>query len=143
MSMNSYNAAFFGLFENVFKLLKEEYGESRALDLFTALMEKGLSKSYGSDFKKGEAKEFGRLVAERDRLVGLHVEFPEISASQLVYQFHDDPFPNLKGSVDSNKLDRCYMNFKVQYILGPEWDYKTTKHLWNGDAYTEHLIFKK
>ncbi len=143
MNMNSYNASFFGLFENVFKLLKEEYGEARALELFTALMESGLSKSYGTDFSKGHAKEFERMVAERDRLVGLRVEFPVISEDQLVYQFHDDPFPNLKGHVDSKKLDRCYMNFKVQYILGPEWDYQTTKHLWNGDAYTEHLIFKR
>lgn len=143
MSMNAYNVAFFGLFENVFKLLKEEYGEERALELFTVLMERGLSKSYGVDFKQGDPSEFARLVAERDRLVGLRVEFPEIAESKLVYQFHDDPFPNLKGLVDPQKLDRCYMNFKVQYILGPGWDYETTKHLWRGDKYTEHVITKK
>lgn len=141
--MNNYNAAFFGLFENVFKLLKEEYGEEKALELFTTLMERGLSKSYGSDFKKGDPKEFERLVAERDRLVGLRVEFPKMSEDEFIYQFHDDPFPNLKGYVDPSKLDRCYLNFKVQYILGSEWDYKTTKHLWDGSSYTEHVIYKK
>jgi len=139
----NYNAAFFGLFENVFKLLKEEYGEDRALEHFSTLMERGLSKSYGANLKKGDPVEFERLVAERDKLVGLHVEFPCVTDEQLVYQFHDDPFPNLKGYVDPHKLDHCYMNFKVQYILGSEWDYKTTKHLWNGDACTEHVIYKK
>ncbi len=141
--MMNYNAAFFGLFENVFKLLKEEYGEDRALEHFSTLMERGLSKSYGTNLKKGDPVEFERLVAERDKLVGLHVEFPGVTDNELVYQFHDDPFPNLKGYVDHRKLDHCYMNFKVQYILGSEWDYKTTKHLWNGDAYTEHVIYKK
>lgn len=140
--INNYNAAFFGLFENVFKLLKEEYGEARSLEHFSSLMERGLSKSYGSDFQKSDPNEFKRLVSERDRLVGLRVEFPEILPDRLVYQFYDDPFPGLKGHVEPNKLDRCYMHFKVQYILGPEWDYKTTKHLWNGDICTEHLIYK-
>lgn len=139
----NYNAAFFGLFENVFKLLKEQYGEEQALQHFATLMERGLSKSYGAIPQKGNPAEFERLVAERDSLVGLRVEFPVVTDDQLVYQFHDDPFPNLKGCVDSSKLDHCYMNFKVQYILGPEWTYKTTKHLWNGDACTEHVIYKK
>ena len=139
----NYNAAFFGLFENVFKLLKEEYGEDRALEHFSTLMERGLSKSYGTNLKTGDPVEFERLVAERDKLVGLHVKFPRVTDNELVYQFHDDPFPNLKGYVDPHKLDHCYMSFKVQYILGSEWDYKTTKHLWNGDAYTEHVIYKK
>lgn len=73
--MTTYNAAFFGLFENVFKLLKQEYGEERALELFSELMTMGLSKSYGNDFKKGDLVAFERMVGERDRMVGLKVEF--------------------------------------------------------------------
>lgn len=138
-----YNAAFFGLFENTFLLLKKEFGEEKALELFTRLMETGLSKSYGKDFEKGNTQEFQRLVQERDNLVGLHVEFPVVGDKQLTYQFHDDPFPNLKGHVSPQLLDQCYMNFKVKYILGDEWEYKTTKHLWNGDGYTEHQITLK
>ena len=140
--MTTYNAAFFGLFENVFKLLKQEYGEERALELFSELMTTGLSKSYGNDFKKGDLAEFERMVGERDKMVGLKVEFTRNSANELIYQFHDDPFPNLKGLVDPQKLDRCYMAFKVRYILGEEWRYRTTKHLWSGDQYTEHQIYK-
>lgn len=140
--MTTYNAAFFGLFENVFKLLKQEYGEERALELFSELMTMGLSKSYGNDFKKGDLVAFERMVGERDKMVGLKVEFIRNSANELVYQFHDDPFPNLKGLVDPQKLDHCYMAFKVRYILGEGWSYKTTKHLWNGDQYTEHQIYK-
>jgi hypothetical protein len=136
-----YNAAFFGLFENVFKLLNIEYGEDKALSHFSKLMEMGLSKSYGKDFIYGEPMEFKRIVSERDKLVGLHVEFPVISKNKIIYQFFDDPFPNLKGLVEAEKLDKCYLSFKINYLLGKEWMYKTNKHLWNGDAYTEHEIY--
>ena len=88
--MTTYNAAFFGLFENVFKLLKQEYGEERALELFSELMTMGLSKSYGNDFKKGDLVAFERMVGERDRMVGLKVEFTRNSANELIYQFHDE-----------------------------------------------------
>lgn len=56
--MHAYNSAFFGLFENVFKL-----------------MEMGLGKSCGNDFKKGELEVFAKLVGERDQTVGLCVKF--------------------------------------------------------------------
>lgn len=138
----NYNAAFFGLFENIFKLLKNEYDEKTALDLFSKLMETGLSKSYGEKFQKGLSSEFARLVGERDILVGLRVEFPKVTDDELVYQFHDDPFPNLKGLVNYQDLDRCYMTFKVKHILGENWSYKTTKHIWNGDDYIEHNLYK-
>lgn len=137
-----YNKAFFGLFENVFNLLKQEYGEEKALELFSELMMMGLSRSYGNDFKRGDLAEFERMVGERDRAVGLKVKFIKNAANELIYQFYDDPFPNLRGVVDSQKLDRCYMVFKIRYILGDEWSYRTTKHLWNGDQYTEHHIYK-
>lgn len=141
MSMN-YNAAFFGLFENVFKLTREEKGEDEALRFFSKLMKKGLSSSYGDDFEKGDAKEFVRLVGDRDRVVGLHVEFPVIEQDRIIYQFHDDPFPNLKGLVEHGKLDNCYMGFKVGHLLGNDWSYSTTKHFWDGSSYTEHVIVK-
>lgn len=136
----NYNSAFFGLFENVFKLLKAEYGEAKALDMFTKLMEMGLSKSYGKDFQFGKSSEFERIVSERDRVVGLRVEFPLVTENKIVYQFHDDPFPNLKGEVSHNDLDKCYLQFKINYILGAGWEYKTTKHLWDGDLFTQHEI---
>jgi len=139
----NYNAAFFGLFENTFKLFKREYGEDIALKHFTELMEQGLSKSYGNDFEKGSPETFKQLVGERDELVGLRVEFPTAASNEIIYRFLDDPFPNLRQEIKSNLLDQCYMNFKVKYILGDEWDYTTNKHLWNGDEYTEHRIYKK
>lgn len=138
-----YNSAFFGLFENVFKLLKKEYGESKAIEHFTTLMKTGLSKSYGDNFRKGDLNEFERIVGERDQLVGLRIEFSKISDNELLYRFLDDPFPNLKGEIDHGLLDHCYMNFKVQYLLGNDWEYATNKHIWLGDKYTEHRIFKK
>lgn len=140
--MKEYNAAFFGLYENWFKLLKQEFGENKALNLFRKAMEAGLSKAYGTNFKKGLTSEFARLVGERDNNVGLIVTFPEISKNKLVYQFHTDPFPNLKNEVTSQQLDDTYIAFKVRYILGDDWKYKNTTHLWNNDNCTEFVIFK-
>jgi len=34
------------------------------------------------------------------------------------------------------------MDFKVEYLLEKEWSYTTTKHLWDGNEYTEHVITK-
>jgi len=56
-----------------------------------------------------------RLVSERDELVGLHVEFPLVTVNELAYQFHTDPFPNLKGHVNYQELDKCYMHFSSVY----------------------------
>ncbi len=47
-------------------------------------METGLSQSYGCDFKKGELDEFAKLVGERDKNVGLHVEFKRETDNELI-----------------------------------------------------------
>ncbi|MCD6247404.1 MAG: hypothetical protein J7J87_03175 [Candidatus Diapherotrites archaeon] len=142
--MKEYNAPFFALYENTFLVLKENFGEEKALEIFTKIMERGLKKAYDAmGFQKGNPQDFARVLRARDESVGLHVEFPEVSENKIVYQFHTDPFPNLKGQVEPEKLDATYMGFKVRYLLGNNWGYKTTKHLWKGDPYTEHVIFKK
>ena len=105
-------------------------------------METGLSKAYGSNFKKGLTSEFARLVGERDNNVGLLVKFLEISDNKLIYQFYTDPFPNLKNEIASHNLDDTFIAFKVKYILGDDWSYKNTTHLWNGDSCTEFVIFR-
>ncbi|OGO93780.1 MAG: hypothetical protein A3F41_06770 [Coxiella sp. RIFCSPHIGHO2_12_FULL_44_14] len=140
--MKKYNAAFFGLFENTFKILQKHYGKETALCLFQEIMETGLSKAYGFAIQPGDPDQFVRLVGERDKNVGLRVKFPKITEEEIIYQFHDDPFPNLKDQVAPQELDATYMNFKVKYLLGKNWDYKTTKHLWHGDKYIEHVIVK-
>ena len=140
--MKDYNSAFFGLFENLFLCLKEEYGEDFALKLFRKIMAKGLGGAYGESFEKGCPDEFARLVGDRDNNVGLRVSFPIIEKDKVVYQFHDDPFPGLKGKVKANELVDTYMNFKVKTILGQDWSYKITKHIWNGDECTEVIIVK-
>lgn len=72
----------------------------------------------------------------------LRFAFCNITDDTLTYRFYDDPFPNLKGKVKAEQLDGTYMKFKVDYILGRGWSYKTGKHLWRGDDRTEHRIFK-
>ena len=141
--MNDYNAAFFGLYENVFNTAIGRYGLDETISLFSELMERGLSKSYGNDFKKGEISSFTKIVGQRDNNVGLKVSFVTVSDDEFVYRFHDDPFPNLKGKVEPKLLDSTYIPFKIRYILGEYWGYKTTKHLWNDDEYTEHVITRK
>lgn len=142
--MVEYNAAFFGLYQNLFLVLKEELGEEKALELFTKIMEKGLKAAYDkTGFKKGNPGDFARVVGERDESVGLRVEFPLIANNKLIYEFWTDPFPGLNGAVDSSKLDATYMSFKVRYLLGEDWSYKTVKHLWNKADCTQHVIEKK
>ena len=140
--MKEYNSAFFGLFENLFIVLKEYYDEDIALSFFRKLMEKGLTKAYGDNFVKGDPETFVKLVGERDNNVGLQVEFPIVEKNKLVYQFHTDPFPGLKDIVKSEKLDNTYMKFKVKNILGVQWNYRTTQHIWKNGKYTEHVITK-
>jgi hypothetical protein len=138
-----YNKAFFGLYENWFIVLKQELGEDKAIELFTKVMEFGLKKAYDAyGANPGSTKEFAIVVGERDKSVGLRVEFPEIKENKIVYQFLDDPFPNLKGITSFQKIDGNYMKFKVRFLLGENWDYTTTKHKWLGDEYTEHVITK-
>ena len=57
-------------------------------------------------------------------------------------QFHTDPFPNLKNEISHNLLDDTYITFKVKFILGDEWHHKNAAHIWNGDDYTEFVIYK-
>jgi len=143
MKINPRNAPFFNLYENITRLLLEEVGEKRTYELMRILYERGLSVSYGTNFKKGDPKEFARVLSLHDDNVGLHVEFPEVTDKRIVYQMLDDPFPHLKGVVDPYKNDFCYMDFKINYVLGPDWTYTITKHLWNGDSCIEHVIVKK
>lgn len=88
--MKEYNVAFFSLFENWFKTLKQELGEEKALALFRKVMEQGLSKAYGTNFIKGDPQEFARLVGERDDNVGLLVKFPMVTEDKIIYQFHTE-----------------------------------------------------
>jgi len=138
-----YNAAFFGAHETYFLILKGLKGEEFALDAIRRVMERNLGSAYNSlGFTKGVPEDFARVVGERDASVGLIVKFPVVSENKIVYQFHIDPFPGLKGHVAAEKLDATYMKFKVAFLLG-KWTYRTTKHLWKGDKYTEHVIEKK
>lgn len=142
--MKDYNAAFFGLYENLFITLKQELGEEEALELFRKVMERGLKKAYdAAGFEKGSSREFARVVGERDESVGLKISFPVVEENNIVYRFHTDPFPNLKGVVGAEELDDKYMRFKVGYLLGSEWGYETTTHLWRGGEFTEHIIYRK
>ena len=120
--MKEYNAAFFGLFENLFLTLKERLGAELALDLFREIMEKGLKNAYGSDYIKGEPSEFLRMVIERDNNVGIKVEceFTGPEKQNFYYRFYDYPFPNLQDQVEPSDLDDTFINFKVKYLLGDE-----------------------
>ncbi len=138
-----YNTAFFSLYEKVFLLSCELYGQEKALDFITKLFSRALGPAYGAmGFQKGSVFDFVRVVSERDAGVGLVVKFPNVTDLEITYQFHTDPFPGLKGKVDHHNLDRCYLAFKVSHLLGDDWTYQTTKHIWEGAPCSEHRIFK-
>jgi len=141
------NTAFFGLAQNIYLETKLELGENIALDVLTWGLARGLKEAYqASGFKeeaRGNPEEFKRLLTARDNAVGLRVLFPEVTENRIVYQFLDDPFPDLKGHVDPEKLATTYMDFKVSYLLGKEWSYHMTKHFWKGDNCIEYVIEKK
>lgn len=137
----AYNSVFFGLYKNLFIILKSELGTKKAVQLFRKIMVFGLKKAYDArGFSKGKPSEFARVVGARDDSVGLKVKFPVIEKNRVVYQFWTDPFPGLKGKVSAKEMDSTYMQFKVDYLLGKGWKYHTTKHFWKGDRYTEHVI---
>ncbi|MCX6773505.1 MAG: hypothetical protein NTY68_00715 [Candidatus Micrarchaeota archaeon] len=141
--MKERNAAFFGLYENLFIVLKEELGEEKALEMFRRIMERGLKAAYdASSFERGNENSFVSTLKQRDESVGLRVNFPVVTKNKIIYQFLDDPFPGLKNAVDFHKLDDTYISFKVRYLLGEGWTYKTTKHIWKNDPYIEHVITK-
>lgn len=68
------------------------------------------------------------------------MSFQNLDDGTFVYRFHTDQFPGLKGKIDPYVLESTYMKFKVNFFLGPDWTYTTTKHIWKGDTYTEHVI---
>lgn len=137
-----YNTAFFGLYQNLFLVLKKELGGKKALELFAKIMRKGLKTAYDSmGFEKGNPFDFRRVIKERDQSVGLTVSV-KATKNRVVCRFFTDPFPLLKGTVSPKKLDATYMQFKVRYLLGKNWRYRTTKHLWSQEPFTEFVIQK-
>ena len=138
--MAKYNAAFFNALTSVFLAYKEKHGEALALEFMQDVFSRRLGPVYTEwGFERGSPQDFVRVVGKNDRLLGLVVDF-DIQDKRIVYRFHTDPFPNLKGRVAPRKFDETYMAFKVKFLLGEGWSYRTTKHLWEGDPYTEHTI---
>src|SRR3989338_2215895 len=140
--MPEYNAAFFNGLTAVVLALKKRYGEGAAIDVMAEVFSARLKAVYDRlGFRKGSPEDFVRVVGANDEMLGLVVEF-KIENGKIIYRFHTDPFPLLKGQVDSKMFDDSYIRFKVEYVLGNEWTYHTTKHLWKGDPFTEHVIEK-
>ncbi len=141
--MVKYNAPFFNGLTAVVLALKKRYGEEQAIDVMREVFSARLKGVYDRlGFTKGKLEDFIRVVAENDRMLGLEVEL-FLESEKIIYRFKTDPFPNLKGHVDPENFDDAYLRFKVEYLLGTDWDYRTTKHLWRGDPFTEHVIERK
>ncbi|MBL7160408.1 MAG: hypothetical protein ISS93_00980 [Candidatus Aenigmarchaeota archaeon] len=135
------NTAFFKSIETIFLLYKEKHGEEQALAFFREFFATRLKAVYDSmGFEKGKPEDFKRVVEENDKNLGLPVEII-LEGNKIIYRFLEDPFPGLRGQVDAEKWDSCFMDFKISHILG-DWSRKVTKHLWKGDPYTEHVIEK-
>ena len=141
--MTAYNEAFFGGMQNFFIEIYDTEGKEIALQRMAGALGRGLSKAYDTlGFETGSIDDFACVVGIRDETVGLSVEFRKENDC-LHYIFHTDPFPNLKKYVTAKEIDATYIPFKIKYLLGDGWKYKTIKHLWNGDSCTEHVIEMK
>ncbi len=141
--MPEYNAAFFNGFTAVVLILKKRYGEAATIDVMREVFSARLKVVYDKlGFVKGNPEDFIRVVGANDEMLGLKIKF-KIEQNKIIYRFHTDPFPNLKGQVDPKAFDDAYLRFKIEYVLGDGWSYTTTKHLWRGDPFTEHVIEKK
>jgi len=141
--MTEYNAAFYNGLTAVFIEYKKRHGEEQAIDFMRSVFSSRLKDVYDKlGFVKGSPEDFIRVVRTNDEMLGLEVEF-ELAVDKIIYRFHTDPFPNLKGHVDPTKFDDSYLRFKVEYILGDGWTYSTPKRLWRGDPFTEHVIEKR
>ncbi len=141
--MPEYNAAFYNGLTTVVLALKRRYGEAEAIDVMHEVFSSRLKDVYDKlGFVKGSVQDFVRVVGANDEMLGLVVEF-KIENEKIIHRFHTDPFPLLKGHVNPTKFDDSYIRFKVEYVLGQEWKYTTTKHIWRGDQFTEHVIERK
>ena len=142
--MKEFNAPFFQLYENIFLEYSELHGTQQALRFLKWLFSRTLEKAYSSfNFTKGNINHFAKLVRERDENVGLRVELPLVTENKIIYQFHQDPFPNLKTIINAGELDNTYIEFKINFLLGNQWSYHTTQHIWDNAPFTEHVITKK
>lgn len=140
--MQPFNSAFFSLYESLFSVYSDIHGSRQALQFMEKLFAKALGKAYlASGFTKGNINDFARIIKERDESVGLPVTVTLATPQKIIYQFHQDPFPNLKNLISWQELDRTYINFKVKFLLGDQWTYSTSQHIWDGHPFTEHVIF--
>lgn len=143
--MFEYNRRLFEEYKDTFLKVEAKRGKQAALEHMRRRFAKSLRPAYDAmGFEKGDPHEFARVVGARDGSVGLKVTIDVVSERKIIYRFHTDPFPfpELKAKVKPEEFDDCYMSFKLSYLLGDDWRYTTTKHLWRGDSYTEHVIEK-
>lgn len=142
--MAEYNAPLFGAYATVFLVYRKIHGEEKALEFMSRLPPIILGPAYDKmGFQRGNTKDAARVIGERDASVGLNVAFPVIEPHRLVYEFHTDPFPMLIKEVDPRVFDRWYMVFKVEYLLGDNWDYETPEHIWDNGEITRHVITRR
>jgi len=144
--MAEYNKKLFEEYKDEFLKKETEYDKRAALEHMRKLFAEKLKPAYDvMGFERGNSRDFARIVSARDKSVGLKVTVDIVNERRIIYRFHTDPFPfpELKVRVSPEEFDDCHMSFKLSYLLGEDWSYTTTKHLWRGDDYTEHIIEKK
>lgn len=137
------NDAVFDFYRDAFLAAEQAFGNG--YKYMYGLFPIRLKPAYDSmGFTRGNPHDFARCVGERDKSVGLHVRLTvSENEKEIKYEFLTDPFSNLKGMVNPEKFYDTFMTFKVNYLLGPEWSHKMTKHHHLGNNTTEYLIKKE
>ena len=137
------NEQLFDLCTQAYVTAEELYGSKEALGYMKYLFSRFLKPTYDEmRFVKGDPHSFAKTVGKRDAAVGLHVIL-HVAKNKIIYEFHDDPFPELKRIVDPRDFDATYMEFNIEYLLGNDWTYTTPVHIWENEKFTRHIITRK
>jgi len=129
--------------ENAFIVVYEQFGKQSALRFMKTLMEYNLKEAYERmGFTKGNLKDFCRLMNERDKAVGLHIQC-YVKNDRIYYTFFDRLFDRWKGLVSDEEAIGTFMDFKVHYLLGKDYSWTLKQHFWRGDDRISVEIFKE
>jgi len=116
-------------------------------------MKEGLFKGYDSQgaTKRGGVDEFIKHVGKRDRdLVCIHVDFEKTNENKFIYRMYECPFLSSQKKLENVGVKDCkeistkgYLKAKIDYFLDKNWELRTTKCIWNGEDFCEHIFYKK
>jgi len=142
------NFAWFWLAQSVYYACS-----AQKMNEWQAEMRNGLFKGYDAQGAKrmGGVDEFIEHVGKRDNeFVCIPVDFEKADENRFIYRMRVCPFLGARGRLKSIGVRDCkeistegYLKTKIEYFLGDAWKLQTTRCIWKGDKYCEHVFVKR